>query len=411
MKFRYRAFDRSGRQRQDTLEAASSSEAAEKLAREGLFIAEIAPVAASAPPPSGAGGVHFGGGGARHKNIATFLKHLAVLVATGTPVVDAIEALERQTANDAWRAIIADIRSRVEDGGSLSDAFAAHPRYFDSVARSLVRAGESGGKLDVMLTRLAELSRKQLKVRQTLVAAMIYPCLLITVSVVVLAVMMGFVMPRFTGLFKTLDVPLPPTTRVLMSASQFITTWWWAILIVLAFIAGGLFAWLRTNSGIRSLHLLLLRAPHLGRIGRGMATARFARMMGLLLESRVPMLECLQLTRDASANVHYIALLASAEEALTRGESLSSAITAGGLIEPSVCEAVRNGERTGQIGPVLTSMADFLDEENEIVLKSLTGLIEPLILITLGVVVGLVATSMFLPLFDLTGMAGGGAPP
>jgi type IV pilus assembly protein PilC len=408
MKYRYKAFERSGRARQGVTEAGTSLEAAEMLAREGLFLADLQPEPGSRGVSRGLGGGPRGG---RHRAVAGFLKHLSVLVSTGTPVVDALQALERQTDDERWRAIVTDIRIRVEEGAPLSEAVAAHPRYFDTVARSLIRAGESGGRLDVMLTRLAQLSRKQLKVRQTLIGAMVYPSLLITVSVVVLAVMMCFVMPRFTGLFKTLDVPLPPTTRALMAVSEFLVSWWWGVLLALGAAVGGMAIWLRSPSGISRLHMFLLRAPRLGGICRGMATARFARLMGLLLESRVPMLECLELTRDASVNVHYVRLIGQAQEALTRGEPLSSAITAGGLVEPSVCEAIRNGERTGQIGPVLTSMADFLDEENEVILKSLTSLVEPLILITLGVVVGLVATSMFLPLFDLTGMAGGGPPP
>lgn len=409
MKYRYCAFDKSGRAKRDTVEAGTKTEAAEILAREGLFVSEISEVAAGAAGRRTKGfRSRSGPFSGRHKAVASFLKHLSVLVSTGTPVVDALEALERQTLDEGWRVVIADIRSRVEDGAPLSDALAAHPRYFDSVSRSLVRAGESGGRLDVMLTRLAELTRKQLKVRQSLVGAMVYPMLLIVVSVVVLVVMMGFVMPRFAGLFTTLDVPLPPTTKALMAVSSGLVSYWWAILLLLVGGIGGVVAYTRTSSGVRTLHAVLVRAPHIGKMCRGFATARFARLMGLLLESRVPLLECLELTRGASANVHYAELLGRAQDALTRGESLSSAITEGGLIEASVCEAIRNGERSGQIGPVLSSMADFLEEENEIILKSVTSLVEPVILITLGVVVGLVATSMFMPLFDLTAMAGGG---
>jgi type IV pilus assembly protein PilC len=417
MKFKYRAFDKAGRLREEVIDAATPAEATDMLARQGLFVSELSQTlddGSAAPRARSSLRFRRGPRGGKHKAVAGFLKHLSVLVATGTPVTDALEALERQARDEIWRGVIGDIRVRVEDGAPLSEALAAHPRYFDLICRSLVRAGESGGKLDVMLTRLAELTRKQVRIRQTLIGAMVYPCLLITVSVIVLVIMMCFVMPRFTGLFKTLDVPLPPTTRMLMNISEFAVGYWWAIVLVLGAMVSAMLWWLKTPGGRRALHGFLVGAPHLGRMFRGFATARFARLMGLLLDSRVPMLECLELTRDASANVHYIDLLSGAHAALTRGEPLSSAISVGGLIEPSVCEAVRNGERTGQIGPVLTSMADFLDEENETILKSVTGLIEPLILISLGVVVGLVATSMFMPLFDLTGMAGnaggGGAP-
>jgi type IV pilus assembly protein PilC len=342
--------------------------------------------------------------------VSGFMRHLSVLVTTGTPVADAVQALEEQSRDPVWKGILGDVRHRIEEGLPLSDAFAAHPRYFDSICRSLVRAGESGGKLDVMLTRLAELTRKQHKIRQGLVGAMVYPCLLIAVSVVVLCTMLLFVMPRFTGLFKTLDMPLPPTTKALMAISGFLVGYWWAVLVALAGAVAGGVAWVKSETGRVSFHALVLRLPQVSRVIRSFATARFARLMGLLLDSKVPMLESLDLTRQATANLQYVALLVRAQESLTRGESLSNAISAGGLIDISVCQAVKNGERTGQVGTVLTSMADFLDEENEVLIKSLTGLIEPMILICLGVIVGLVATSMFLPLFDLTAMAGSGPP-
>ena len=168
--------------------------------------------------------------------------------------------------------------------------------------------------------------------------------------------------------------------------------------------------WLASAAGRAWLDTVAIRAPQIGKLMRSLATARLARLMGTLLESKVPMLECLALTREASTNGHYVRMLDRAEESLTRGEPFSTAISSGELISPSVCEAVRNAERTGQVGQVLSSMADFLDEENEVVIKSVTGLMEPLILIVLGLIVGTVAISMFLPLFDLASTAGAGGP-
>lgn len=419
MKFRYKAFDRAGKPREATVEAGSQADAAELLRREGLFVSEMRPATGVEGAEGQGGGRSFIGGrvrGGRLKTLSGFMRHLSVLVGTGTPVVDALQALEEQSRDPVWKSIVSDVRTRVEEGSPLSEALSAHPRHFDTICRSLVRAGESGGKLDLMLNRLAELTRKQHKIRQGLVGSMVYPCLLIGVSVVVLLVMMLFVMPRFSGLFKTLDMPLPPTTKALMGLSEFLVSYWYAVFGLAGAAVTGLVLYLRTEGGVRATHTFLLRAPALGRLTRSLATARFARVMGLLLDSRVPMLEALELTRQATTNFHYIALLTRAQEVLTRGDSLSVAIGGGGLIDPAVCQAVRNGERSGQLGPVLSSMADFLDEENDVLIKSVTGLVEPLILITLGIIVGLVATSMFLPLFDLTSMAGastgggGGAP-
>jgi type II secretory pathway component PulF len=415
MKFRYKAYDKAGAARAAVVEAPSHAEAMDTLRREGLFVSELTPVDdAAAAPPGGVPRPTRGsllGRGSRLKHVSAFMRHLAVLVSTGTPLVDALGALERQAREANWRAVVADVRTRIEDGSPFSEALAAHPRYFDSVCRSLVRAGESGGKLDVMLRRLADLTRQQLKTRQTIVGAMVYPCLLVLVAINVLITMLCFVMPRFKGLFETLDAPLPPTTKLLMALSGTLVAYWWAFLGALVLLAIGAVLWVGSESGRLAMHTFAVRAPHLGRLIRSMATARLARLMGVLLESKVPMLETLVLTRDASTNLHYQRLLEDAQAVLTRGDPLSVAISAGGLVSPSVCEAIRNAERTGQVGVVLSSMADFLDEENEVVVKSVTSLLEPVILITLGLIVGAVAISMFLPLFDLTSTAGASGGP
>lgn len=415
MKFTYRAFDKSGKVSSETIEAASQAEASETLRRQGLFVSEIGPASAAVSARGGAGSgaraVVKGGSGIKGgaKNLSAFLRQLSVLVKTGTPLVDAMQALEKQTKDEKWLSVITGVRAKVEEGQTLSEAMLAYPRSFDSVCRSLVRAGEAGGNLGDMLTRLADLVRKQVKIKQQLVGAMVYPCVLMVVSVVVVLVMMVFVMPRFAGLFSSMDVPLPPTTKMLMATSDFLLAYWWAVLIGLGGSVGSAVWWIKTPAGRYAVDGIMVGLPQVGRLVRGLGTARFARLMGVLLESRVPMLESLELTRDASGNLRYAALMNSASESLQRGEPLSAAISGGsGLIDASVCEALKSGERSGQVGPVLTSMADFIEEQNEVVIKSLTSLVEPLILITLGVVVGLMATSMFMPLFDLTASAGGG---
>lgn len=402
MKFRCRVFDRSGTARQMEVEASSPADAAEMLRRDGLYPAGIEAVEAPirrAPSRGWRGQTRL---------LTSFMRQLAVLVSTGTPLVDALQALEAQADDRRWRDVLADVRTRVEEGSPLSGALEAHPECFDRICGSLVRAGETGGCLDAMLQRLADLTQRQYRLRQTLLGAMVYPCLLVAISVVVLGVMLVFVMPRFAGLFETLDMPLPTSTRVLLSLSGLMVSYWWALLGALAAGGTALVVWARSPAGAGVLHGLLLRLPQIGRVCRGLATARISRLLGLLLESQVPVLEAMDLTRAATGNVHYAAMLARARDALVRGETLSSALGATPLLDPTIVHAVRNGERAGKLGTVLTALADFLDEENEAVIRAATSLIEPLILMVLGVLVGGVAVSMFLPLFDLTTVAGGG---
>ena len=411
MKFSYRAFDLSGKEHRDVVEAVTIDEAEESLRRKGLFIAEIAARGLTNLAEFGeAKAIRFGGRGktARLRDVAAFLRQLSVLVATGTPMVDAITSLERQFAPGEWKSVVENIRTSVEEGRQLSEAMARHPRYFDPVCRSLIAAGESGGKIDDMLRRLSTLVRQSLKIRSNLLGAMVYPTLLICVSIGVLCAMFGFVLPRFEGLFKTLDAPLPPTTKIMMAISGWVRVYWWAALGVLVALAVSAKYYLSTAAGTRWWHSTVVRLPQVGRIFRSLATARIARVMGVLLEGKVPLLETLQLTREATGNVCYADLIASAEDRVIRGENVSAAFAASGLVPQSVTEAIRSGEKNGQLAAVLTHVADYLDEDNEVIIRSLTSIVEPLILLALGVVVGFVAISMFLPLFDLTSTAGKG---
>src|SRR5688500_5514720 len=407
MKLAYTAFDEVGKAVNATIEAADANEAIETLRRQGLYVTEIKPVPQGGAAGGGGGGRRRMGRGRLLKNLALFTRQLSVLMTSGTPLVQALGALERQSADKAWRAVIASLRVKVEEGATLSAAMDMHPDVFDPVCRSLISAGESGGSFDQMLDRLATLTRRQMHVRNAVIGALIYPTLLVVVAVSVLATMLLFVLPRFATLFDTLDVALPPTTKLLMAMSDFLRSYWWSVPILALGGGFGARAWLRSDRGRRTVDTLMLRLPAVGPIMKNFAMARIARVLGVLINGRVPLLEALSLARTTAKNLNYVDLVARAEEAVTRGSTMSSAFAVGGLVSPSLCEAIKSGEQSGQMGPLLMSIADFLDEDNEVVLKSLTSIMEPAILIVLGVLVGFVALSMFMPLFDLTAMTQG----
>jgi len=405
MRFTYRAYDATGALDQGAIQADTKAEAVERLRAAGLLIEAIS--TESAPRDRNKEGSRFAlrlGGPSRLKTLTSFAKQLAVLTRTGTPLVDALRALERQCSDPEFKKILKVVVNRVEQGGSLSEAMQDHPRWFDPVCRSLVSAGESGGKMEQMLERLAQLLRQQQHVRSSLIGAMVYPVLLIFVAGGVLGLMLLFVLPRFAGLFETLDMALPPTTRIMMAISNLLRGYWWLLLGALASLATGAYFAVRSPAGRRAFDVAAIRLPYLGDLVKRFATARLARLLGVLLDSKVPLLDSLALTRLSCSNVCYRNMLQDTENAVEKGDSLSGAFFASRLVEPSLCEALRNAERSGTIGSVLTSVADYLDQENDIVIRSLTGIIEPIILIVLGALVGLVAVSMFMPLFDLTAM-------
>lgn len=413
MNFTARGFDKGGSPIVEKIEAADRAEAADRLRRKGVFVTELVEGGGAGPSAARGGkGEKRVGRGKRLTYLAMFTRQLAVLVSTGTPLVEAVTSIEKQAAAGPWKDVLTDLRTRIEEGTQLSDAMALHPRWFDAVCRSLIAAGEQGGGLVAMLERLAMLTRQQQKTRRMLVGSMVYPCLLICVSIGVVTTMVGFVLPRFEGLFQTLGTPLPPLTKVLMDLSAAVRSQWMWLVGVLVACGVGIPMWLRSSAGRRSVDTFMISAPQIGKVVKGFATARIARLMGVLLEGKVGVLDALELVGQSTSNMHYAALVKQAQDAVTRGESMTNVFASGTLISPSVIDAMRSGERSGQMGSVLSTLADYLDEDNEAALKSITGLIEPLILLGLGLVVGSMAISMFLPLFDLAaaGPGGGGGP-
>jgi type II secretory pathway component PulF len=344
----------------------------------------------------------------RRRHLLFIARQLHVLLAAGTPVVSALQGLERQTSDPLWHDAVRGVRRHVEEGSNLSAAMARYPHLFDRVFRSLIEAGETAGKLPAMLDRLVQLNTKELQMRSGILGALLYPAILFTVVVTVLCVTLTLVVPRFATLFDSLNVPIPPTTQATLLASHALRDFWWLLLLLTGGGGVGLFFWIRSAAGTAALHTAALRVPVIGRLTRSFVTARVVRLLGVLLDSHLPLLEVLELVKASAGNRHYEQLIADAGRAVGRGEPVSSAFDNPALISPSVYEALRSGEASGRIAPSLITVADFLEEENDVIVRSLTKILEPLILIVLGGLVGLLAVSMFLPLFDLTAMAGEG---
>lgn len=414
MKVQYEAYEKSGHGSSGVLEVNSIAEAEETLRRKGLYVTKVQPARAGGAGSADVdgGGGHEGmaglGGTRRLKNLAVFARQLYVLVASGTPLVDAIGALERQTEDQKFRQVLREIRMEVEQGSTLHEAMEPYPQYFDASVRSMIAAGETGGNIQPMLDRLGSLTQKRLQARSAVIGALVYPSLLIVLAGGVMAILLTFVIPRFADLFDMLGVPLPGSTKALIMVSDAVRNYWWMVLGGLAGAVVLIKLYLASSHGRWMVDTVAIRFPQIGTVHRNFITARIVRLLGVLLESRVPMIEALQLTRKGTNNLHYARLLRQAEDAVVRGEPVSSAFADPKLIKPSVHQAVRSGEQSGQVGALLLILAEFLDEENEVVLRSLTSIIEPIILVFLGLLVGAVAMSMFTPLFDLTAMTQGG---
>lgn len=402
MKLSFEAYDRAGRTVNGTVEAGSADEAQNKLRQKGLFVTSLTQgVSAASRGKVSLPSIK------RLKGMSLLARQLSLLISTGTPLVEALKAVEKQMRDATWRATVGDLRQRVEDGTPLSEAMCTHPGLFNPVACSLVRAGETSGGLDKMLDRLAKLSRQQERITSAILGSMLYPAVLMFVSVVVLILMLTFVLPRFTSMFEALDAPLPATTELLLAMGSGIRSYWWTFPVVIGGVGFATYRLIASARGRAAMESVLMETPVLGRMLHSLIISRMLRLLGVLLEARVPLLEALHLTQQSVPTARFSALLSRASDEVSHGEALSRVLSTEPAIPASIVESISNGERSGQLGHVLSSLADFLDEDNEVVVKSLSSIIEPVILVGLGIVVGFVAISMFLPLFDLTTMTQG----
>lgn len=406
MKMTYEAYDRAGHALTNTIEASSVEEATRTLQSKGLYVSQIEEGHGATPAPRR---VFRGvlGRGQRMKKLAHFTRQFYVLTSTGTPIIDALHALGKQTGDATWRGVIAALEAKVEEGTSLSAAMEEYPQYFDPIYTNLVAAGEASGKLSVILEQLAQLTRKKVHMRSNLIGALLYPCVLSSIGVTVMVLMLTVVVPRFTEMFSMLDAAMPTSTLIVVSIGESMRHYWWGWGGVVVLAVGFGTMTLRSDRGRRSLDRITIRLPLVGTVVRSVVTARIARFLGILLDSHLPLLDALRLVRDATPQAEYAALLTRAEDAVVRGEAISSGFADSELITPSVYQALRSGEAGGRIAPSLLQIADFLDEENEIVMRSMGSIVEPVILVGLGLLIGLVSLSMFTPLFDLTAISGG----
>jgi type II secretory pathway component PulF len=335
-----------------------------------------------------------------------FTRQMAMLLHAGSSVADAITAIKRQMKKPEHAAILSKIVTDLEEGASLTDALRKHPRTFDAVYCAVVAAGEASASLDDMFERLANMVSKSRATRNKVLGALTYPALLILMSCGIFMVLLFFVLPRFNGMFVQLGVDPPASTKILLGTANTLTAYWPIALCVVASVFSGIVMLLTTVAGKQWLANIQVRIPIFGRLRSRLIQAQVFRTMGMLLGSRVGVLDTLELVRGSTRNDRFQKLFGEIEEAVTGGGEISNAFQKCTFIEPYVCQAVHTGEQAGSLGDAISYCADMLDETNQELVDAVMKLVEPIILIGMGIVVGGVAISLFLPLFDLTAAIG-----
>jgi type IV pilus assembly protein PilC len=397
--FEYRARDRAGAVREGQMEASSAAAVARTLQEKGLVPLRVAERRVAALEKD----VKLPGFGKRvkPKAVAVLSRQLATMVNSGLSLVRALTVLHHQTENPVLAAVVGEVRGRVEQGSSLSAALAEHPKVFGYLYVSMIQAGEVSGALDETLLRLAETLEGMVRLRSKVRSAMAYPVVVMSLVVVVVSAMMLFIVPIFDRIYDDLGGVLPFPTHVLMIISSILGKFWWvgALLIILGVV--GFRRWIASDKGRHTWDRLKLRAPLFGPLVRKVAISRFARTMAVLSRTGVPVLQALDIVSETAGNSLISDALRDVRDSVKRGESLAVPLARHEVFPPMVTQMMAVGEETGALDAMLSKVSEFYDQEVDDSVGALTSLIEPLLIVVMGVVVGGILICLYLPMFNI----------
>jgi len=404
MNLAYKAVDKSGQRVSTIIDAPNVQEAINRLRADGMFVTEIEEAKGREATSTSASIGETAGANTKMslKALVLFTRQLHVLLASGSAIVPALKAIARQFTIPEHVSLVNSCVEDLEEGLSLSEALQKYPRVFNTTYTAIVAAGEASAMLPQMLERLGLMLTKRKAVANKVLGATAYPALLMTMSGSIVLVMLFFVIPRFGEMFVSLDVPLPASTKFLLGLADVLVAYWWLFALLPACFTGLLYVAFKTAVGRQWVSDHHTRVPLLGRLASRLIQGSFLRTFGSLVGCRVGVLEALELSRGVTSNRSFQRLFDELDEAVTSGRVMSDTMEESGLFAPFICQAIRTGEESGTIGEALIFSADIMDEENTALIETVTKLIEPAVLIVMGVVVGGVAVSLFMPMFDMT---------
>jgi type IV pilus assembly protein PilC len=345
------------------------------------------------------------GTGVDAKDLVKFVRQFATMIDAGLPLVQCLEILSSQEPNRQFAVVLKDIKNTVEQGATFSDALRRHPKIFDDLFTNLVQAGEVGGILDTILNRLAAYIEKRQKLARQVRGALVYPAIVILIMIVVMTVLLGWVIPAFENMFAEFGAKdaLPALTKAVIAVSRNFITWLPLIVIVVVGAAIALWTSYKRPRGKRFFHGLLLKLPIIGDVLKKIAVARFTRTLGTLLGSGVPILDALDIVAKASGNMVVEEGILYARLKISEGKNLADPLSELKVFPGMVVQMVAVGEQTGALDTMLNKIADFYEDEVDIAVAALTSLLEPILMVIIGSMVGTVLIAMYMPIFDLAG--------
>jgi type IV pilus assembly protein PilC len=422
--FQYSALDAKGEQTTGVVSANSEAEAIQQLRTKGLYPTQIneegkgkkgkaaAPIKGKAKAKAKSSKSSLGGR-VKPKNLMIFTRQLATLIDSGLPLLRSLTVLEKQEPNPVLRATVGALAENVQGGSTFSESLAQHPKIFNKLYVNMVKAGELGGVLEIVLNRLAEYQEKAQKLKNKIVSAMVYPVIVMFIAVAILVFLMIFIVPKFKEMFANTDQDLPLISKIVFGTSEFFLAS--AVgpipnvvfVFILIFIGFTLFnMWGRTKGGRKAIDTIKLKMPVLGDIQRKSAVSRFSRTLGTLVTSGVPILQALNITRDTAGNVVISQAIEKVHEAVKEGETIVTPLQASGVFPNMVISMVDVGEETGQLPEMLLKVADVYDDEVDNAVTALTSILEPIMIVILALIVGSVVFALFLPLIKMISTMG-----
>ena len=341
------------------------------------------------------------------RDIAIFTRQLATLLRAGIPLVESLNALSDQADKDEFKRVLSDVRRQVNEGSSLANALKAHPKQFGELYVNMVKAGESAGNLDTVLARLTEFLEAQIELRSKVIGAMIYPIIMLFIGVVIMAILFTFVIPKVTAIFKDQGATLPLITRFLIFVSESFANYWFIIFPAIGLGIWGFFKWKSSPKGREKWDRFVLKIPFIGGLVRMIAIARFARTLGTLLASGVPLLQALDIVKDILGNTRLIEVVEDARVNIREGDSIAQPLKRSGEFPPLVTHMINIGEKSGQLEEMLENVAVSYNQQVDVRIQALTTLLEPLMIVFMGIGAAVVVFGIMLPILQLNQMVGG----
>ena len=419
-RYNYVALDARGQEATGLLDAASTNEAIGQLRQAGYFPTSVyeeakagrdgkearrraAKMARATKPRAKTNIVLFQRKTIKAKVLMIFTRQLATLIDSGLPLLRSLNVLAKQEPDAVLKNTINKLADAVQGGNTFSDALALHPRIFNDLYVNMVKAGEVGGVLELVLNRLAEFQEKAAKIKNKVVAAMVYPVIVITLAMAIMAFLLVFIVPKFEAVFHDMlgDKPLPAVTRFVINASNTLQNHWLIVIGVLVAIVAGYRFMNGIKPGRYAIDRSKLHLPLFGNLNRKTAISRFSRTLGTLVTSGVPILQALNITRETAGNMVIARAISQVHDSVKEGESIVQPLEASGVFPPMVISMVDVGEETGQLPEMLLKIADVYDDEVDNAVAGLTAALEPLMIVFLAVIVGTIVLALFMPLIAI----------